>query len=93
MEDLHPAEEADRSQILSVKSTNTLSERDFAKLDRLIQEKLHSTILALEAHILFSNKTSWFASQTHEVWSELMEMARRMGHKQKEISRTSSSDS
>ena len=58
LEDLHPAEEADRSQTLSVKSTNTVSERDFAKLDRLIREKPHSTILALEAHILFSsNKT------------------------------------
>ena len=85
LEDLHPAEEAERSQTLSVKSTNTVSERDFAKLDRLIREKPHSTILALEAHILFSNnKTSlWFASQTPEVQSELMETARRMGHKHK----------
>ena len=85
LEDLHPAEEADRSQTLSVKSTNTVSERDFAKLDRLIREKPHSTILALEAHILFSNNktSSWFASQTPEVQSELMETARRMGHKHK----------
>ena len=85
LEDLHPAEEADRSQTLSVKNTNTVSERDFAKLDRLIREKPHSTVLALEAHILFSNNktSSWFASQTPEVQSELMETARRMGHKHK----------
>ena len=85
LEDLHPAEEADRSQTLSVQKTNTVSERDFAKLDRLIREKPHSTVLALEAHILFSNNktSSWFASQAPEVQSELMETARRMGHKHK----------
>ena len=83
--DLHPAEGADRSQTLSVKKTNTVSERDFAMLDRLIREKPHSTILALEAHILFSNnKTStWFVSQTPEVQEELMETARKMGRKHK----------
>jgi hypothetical protein len=83
--DLHPAEEADRSQTFSVKSTNTDSERDFAKLDRLIREKPHSTTLALEVHILFSNTktSSWFTSQTPEVQSELMETARRMSHKHK----------
>ena len=54
-------------------------------LDRLIREKPHSTILALEAHILFSNNktSSWFASQTPEVQSELMETARKMGQKYK----------
>ena len=85
LEDFHPAEEADRSQTLTVKNTNTVSERDFAKLDRLIREKLHSTILALEAHILFSNNktSSWFAQQSPEIQKELMETARRMGHKHK----------
>ena len=56
LDKLHPAEEADRSQTFSVKKkkkTNTVSERDFAMLDCLIREKPHSTILALEAHILF----------------------------------------
>ena len=85
LDDLHPAEEADRSQTLSVKKTNTVSERDFAMLDRLIREKPHSTIIALEAHILFSNNktSSWFASQTPEVQGELMETARRMSQKHK----------
>ena len=85
LDDLHPAEEADRSQTLSVKKTNTVSERDFAMLDRLVREKPHSTILALEAHILFSNNktSSWFASQTHEAQGELMETARRMSQKHK----------
>ena len=61
-------------------------------LDRLIREKPHSTILALEAHILFSNNktSSWFASQTPEVQGELMETARRMSQKhKKEVSRIS----
>ena len=54
-------------------------------LDRLIQEKPHSTLLAHEAHILFSNNktSSQFASQTPEAQGELMEIARRMSQKHK----------
>ena len=85
LEDLHPAEEAERSQTLSVKKTNTVSERDFGQLDRLIREKPHATTLALEAHIIFSNNktASWFTSQSTEVQSELMETARKMTQKHK----------
>ena len=56
-------------------------------LDRLIREKPHSTILALEAHILFSNNktSSWFASQTPKAQDELMETARRMSQKYKKF--------
>ena len=39
-------------------SVPAISERDFAKLDRLIREKPNASTLALEAHILFTNKTS-----------------------------------
>ena len=46
---------AKREECVSVKKTNTISERDFAKLDRLLREKPHATTMSLEAHILFSN--------------------------------------
>ena len=39
----------------SVPNSNTISERDFAKLDRLLREKPNATTLALEGIILFSN--------------------------------------
>ena len=59
---------ATRSQTVSVRKTNTISERDFAQLDRLIREKPHSTMLSLEAHILFTNnKTSeWLHNKSKE---------------------------
>ena len=39
----------------SVPNSNTISERDFAKLDSLLREKPNATTLALEGIILFSN--------------------------------------
>ena len=45
----------------SVPNSNTISERDFAKLDSLLREKPNATTLALEGIILFSNnKTAWW---------------------------------
>ena len=44
-----------KSQTKSVPKTNTISERDFAKLDRLLREKPNATTLSLEAIVLFSN--------------------------------------
>ena len=42
-------------------SPNIISERGFAKLDRLLREKTNATTLALEGTILFSNKkTAWW---------------------------------
>ena len=49
------ADELTREQTKLVKKTNTLSERDFGKLDRLLREKPNTSTLALEAYILFSN--------------------------------------
>ena len=40
---------------VSVPKMNTVSERDFAQLDRLLREIPNSSILSLEAMILFSN--------------------------------------
>jgi len=47
------ADEVTREQTKLVKKTNTVSERDFGKLDRLLREKPNASTLALEAHILF----------------------------------------
>ncbi len=84
--DLHSviqAEEKNRQDIraetASAKTTNTISERDFAKLDRLLREKPHASTLALEAHILFTNnKTSkWFNQKSATDRSKMMEEARK----------------
>ena len=39
----------------SVPKSNVISERDFAKLHRLLREKPNATTLSLEGIILFSN--------------------------------------
>ena len=60
--------------ILSVSKTNIVSERDFAQLDRLLQQKP----LALEAMILSAiNKTaSWLKSKTETEIADLLRIAR-----------------
>ena len=69
-----------RNQTKSVTKTNTVSERDFAKLDRLLREKPNASLLALEAHILFStNKTSkWLAQQAIHKQESLLASGRRL---------------
>ena len=79
---------AKRKETISVKKTNTtISERDFAKLDWLLREKPHATMLSLEAHILFSNnKTKELLEfKSPEELKSLMETARKSvpKHKQK----------
>lgn len=78
---------AKRKETISVKKTNTISERDFAKLDRLLREKPHATMLSLEAHILFSNNKTreWLESKSPDELKSLMETARKLvpKHKQK----------
>ena len=39
----------------STPKTNVISERDFAKFDRLLREKPNATTLSLEGMILFAN--------------------------------------
>ena len=50
----------------SVPKTNTISERDFGKLDRLLRENPNATTLSLEAVILFcNNKTArWLRTRS-----------------------------
>ena len=64
----------------SVPKTNTVSERDFAKLDRLLREKPNATTLSLEAMILFTNNqtASWLRAKPIEEVQELMKKARSM---------------
>ena len=55
----HNAEKILQMETESVPTTNTISERDFGKFDRLLQEKPNATALAIEGMILHSNnKTS-----------------------------------
>ena len=65
----------------SVPKTNTVSERDFAQLDRLLREKPNATILSLEAMILFSNnKTAkWLSEKSQAERSKLLQKARACG--------------
>ena len=68
-----------RAKTKAVPNTNTISERDFAKLDRLIREKPNASTLAMEAHILFANnKTSeWLNKKTAAERAKIMEEARK----------------
>lgn len=67
------------SETKSVKTTNTISERDFAQLDRLLREKPNATTIALEAHILFSNNrtSEWLEAKTPVERTKLFEEARK----------------
>ena len=69
-----------RSETLTVRKTNTTSERDFAKLDRLLREKPHARTLALEAHILFSNNktAAWLATKTEAEVNKILTAARQL---------------
>ena len=71
----------------TVKPTNTISERDFGKLDRLLREKPNASTLAIEAYIMFSNnKTSkWLDAKSNEEKEKLFAEARRNApkHRQK----------
>ena len=68
------------SETKSVPKTNTVSERDFAKLDRLLREKPNATTLSIEGMILFSNnKTArWLNSKSEEERQQLMQKARTL---------------
>ena len=59
----------------SILKNNTISERDFAQLDRFLREKPDVSTLSLEALILFcNNKTaSWFNNKSPAERSELLE--------------------
>ena len=68
-------------ETISVPKTNTVSERDFAQLDRLLREKPNATILSLEALILFNNNqtSKWLDEKEPSVRAELLANARKCG--------------
>lgn len=66
---------------LAVPKTNTVSERDFAQLDRLLREKPNAVILSLEALILFNNNqtSKWLDEKEPSVRADLLANARKCG--------------
>lgn len=77
-------------QTKSVSKTNTISERDFAMLDRLIREKPNAITLSLEAVILFSNnKTAqWLHKKSISEREELLQKARTCAPEFRKLYRT-----
>ena len=72
-----------------MKKTNTIGEHDFTKLDRLLREKPHATMLSRKTRILFSNNKTreWLESKSPDELKSLMETARKLVLKQTEIQR------
>ena len=77
-----PSEEK-RCQTQSVPKTNTVSERDFAQLDRFLREKSNATTVALESLILFSNNKTreWLQQKGDEQKAKIFASARKMAPK------------
>ncbi|VDI62003.1 Hypothetical predicted protein [Mytilus galloprovincialis] len=62
----------------NVSTTNIISERDFANLDRLTREKPNANTIAVEGMILFTNNKTlqWFDSLNHDKKTEVFKIAR-----------------
>ena len=67
-------------QTASVPKTNVISERDFARLDRLLHEKPNASTLSLEAMVLFSNNrtASWLSSKSADGIQSLLQRAQSL---------------
>ena len=70
-----------------VPNSNVISERDFAKLDRLLREKPNATTLSLEGIILLSNNktASWLLNKSSEEKEELFRKARKLAPEFKQM--------
>ena len=68
------------NEMASVPTTNVSPERDFAILDRLMQQKPNANTIALEAMIMYSqNKTSdWVQKKSEEEKEKLFKAARNL---------------
>ena len=68
------------NEMASVPTTNVSPERDFAILDRLMQQKPNTNTIALEAMIMHSqNKTSdWVQKKSEEEKEKLFKAARNL---------------
>ena len=71
----------------SVPNSNTISERDFAKLDRLLREKPNASTIALEGIILFSNnKTAqWLHEKSPQDREAIFKRARKVAPEFKDL--------
>ena len=71
----------------SVPNLNVISERDFAKLDRLLRKKPNATTLSLEGIILFSNNktATWLHNKSPEEKEELFRKARKLAPEFKQM--------
>ena len=67
-----------REQSKTVATTNIISERDFANLDRLQREKPNANLIALEGMILFTNNKTinWLSNLEEEKKCEYFRLAR-----------------
>ena len=74
----------------SVPNSNTISERDFAKLDRLLREKPNASTLSLEGIILFTNNktASWLQMKSSEEREQLFRQAKKLAPEFKELYRS-----
>ena len=72
-----------REETRSVPKTNTISERDFALLDRFIRERPNSTTIAIESLVLFSNNKTrkWLEMKSQSEKAKLFQAARKLGPK------------
>ena len=68
------------NETASVPTTNVSPERDFAILDRLMQQKPNANTIALEAMIMYSqNRTStWLQGKSEEEKKKLLQTARNL---------------
>ena len=68
------------NETASVPTTNVSPERDFAILDRLMQQKPNANTIALEAMIMYSqNKTSaWLQGKSEEEKKKVLQSARNL---------------
>ena len=71
---------ANKHETKSVRPTNTISERDFAKMDRLLREKPNASMLAIEAHVLFTNNRTaeWLSEKSLKEKEVLFSNARKV---------------
>lgn len=76
-----------KKETASVQKTNTISERDFAQLDRLLREKPNATTMSLEAMVMFSNnKTAkWLQTKTAKEREQLFKQVCENGPKFRKV--------
>ena len=69
-----------KEQTATMAKTNTVSERDFAMLDRLMREKPNASTAALEGMILYNNNKTgaWLAERTEAEREDLFQKARHL---------------